>query len=249
MLKILQLSDTHLHADRSTLLHGLSTQESLEQLLAKIKPKIESVDAIILSGDVSQDRSAESYVHIAQTIHGFKKPVYWFAGNHDDPRVMRDTLQQFDTFHPLDSLTLGLWQFLVLDTVSEGSDAGYLVENNESLILTDTFCALLMHHHPTPVGTESIDKYKLQNPDALTQFLVHQKKLPTVIITGHVHGAYQTNFATIPVISSPATCFQFPKKVAPNLEIDPIGGCTFWTFHDDGTFEYEYAYTTREKRP
>ncbi len=67
MIKILQLSDTHLHADRNALLHGLSTQESLEQLLAKIKPKIESVDATILSGDVSQDRSAESYANIAKT--------------------------------------------------------------------------------------------------------------------------------------------------------------------------------------
>jgi Icc protein len=129
----------------------------------------------------------------------------------------------------------------VLDTVLEGSNAGYLVENNKSLILENTFCALLMHHHPTPVGTDSIDKYKLQNPETLEQFLSQQKKQPTVIITGHVHGAYQTSFATIPVISSPATCFQFPK-VAPNLEIDPIGGCTFWAFHDDGTFEYEYVY-------
>lgn len=244
MLKILQLSDTHLHADRNTTLHGVSTQENLERLLAKIKPKIESVDAIILSGDVSQDRSAESYVNIAQSLQAFKKPVYWFAGNHDAPQVMRKTLQQFEYFHPLSSLTLGPWQFLVLDTVLEGSDAGYLVANNESLILEHSFCALLMHHHPTPVGVETIDKYKLQNPEALTQFLAQQKKLPTVIITGHVHGAYQTSFATIPVISSPATCFQFPK-VAPNLEIDPIGGCTFWVFYDDGTFEYETIYNEK----
>ncbi len=245
MIKILQLSDTHLHADKSILLHGISTQERLEKLLAKIKSKIKSVDAIILSGDVSQDRSAESYINLAKALQPFKKPVYWFAGNHDDPRVMRDTLQQFDTFHPLDSLTLGPWQFLVLDTVLEGSNAGYLVENNELLIIENTFCALLMHHHPTPVGAESIDKYKLQNSEILEEFLSQQKKLPAVIITGHVHGAYQTSFATIPVISSPATCFQFPK-VAPNLEIDPIGGCTFWVFHDNGTFEYEYVYN--EKR-
>ena len=245
MVKVLQLSDTHLQADRSTLLHGLSTQESLEKLLEKTKPKIENVDAIILSGDVSQDRSSESYVNIVKTLEAFKKPVYWFAGNHDDPLIMHDTLQQFNNFHPLDSLTLGLWQFLVLDTVLEGSNAGYLVENNETLILENTFCALFMHHHPTSVGVESIDKYKLQNPETLEKFLSQQKKLPAVIITGHVHGAYQTSFATIPVISSPATCFQFPK-VAPNLEIDPMSGCTFWVFHDNGTFNYEYVYN--EKR-
>ncbi|MCD6045874.1 MAG: Metallophosphoesterase, partial [Gammaproteobacteria bacterium] len=245
MLRILQLSDTHLHADRNMTLHGISTQESLEQLLANNEAKIATVDAIILSGDVSQDRSAESYGHIAKSLQMFKKPVYWFAGNHDAPRVMHDTLQQFNTFHPLGSLTLGSWQFLVLDTFLEDSDAGYLTINDESVIHENTFCALWMHHHPTPVGTDSIDKYKLQNPETLAHFLSQQKNLPTVIITGHVHGAYQTRFDTIPVISSPATCFQFPQ-VAPNLEIDPIGGCTFWVFHDDGTFEYEYVYTTRE---
>lgn len=245
MPKILQLSDTHLHADRNATLNGVCTQKSLERLLAKIKPKIATVDAIILSGDVSQDITPESYVSIAQSLQIFKKPVYWFAGNHDEPHIMREALKQFDTFHPLESLTLGPWQFLVLDTVLEGSSAGYLVENNESLIDENTFCALLMHHHPTPVGTPLIDKYKLQNPEVLAHFLSQQKKLPTVIITGHVHGAYQTSFAAIPVISSPATCFQFPK-VALNLEVDPISGCTFWTFHDDDTFAYEYVYTPSE---
>jgi Icc protein len=242
MLKIIQLSDTHLHRDSNALLYNTSPQENLDKLLSKIRPRIEAVDAIILSGDVSQDRTAESYVHMAKSLQSFKKPVYWFAGNHDSPTIMRDTLQGFEYFLPLNSLVLGSWQFLVLDTVKEGSDAGYWAENNAPFIHENTFCALWMHHHPTPVGSPLIDRYKLQNPECLERFLSQQKKLPSVIITGHVHGGYQTVLGTIPVISSPATCFQFPKGSS-TLAVDPKGGCTFWVFHDDGAFDYEYVYS------
>ncbi len=241
MLNILQISDTHLQADRKATLHGISTQENLDRLLAKIKPKIGNIDAIFLTGDISQDKTAESYCHIAQSLKGFKKPIYWFSGNHDSPRVMYETLQQCEYFYPLESLTLGFWQFLVMDTVNEDSNAGYCVENKAAVIQENTFCALLMHHHPTPVGSALIDKYKVQNPEILEHFLSQQKKLPAVIITGHVHGGHQTQFSTIPVVSSPATCFQFPPK-ATTLAVDPTGGCTFWVFYDNGTFDYEYVY-------
>jgi len=241
VMKILQLSDNHIQADANALLYQVSTLNKLNQLLEKVKPRIESIEAIFLSGDVSQDGSAESYRHIAESLQVLKKPVYWFAGNHDRSHVMHDTLTSYPYFQPLDSLILNNWQFLVLDTVREGCDEGYLVENTETRIRASTFCALWMHHHPAPVGSKLIDKYKLQNPELLSAFLDAQIRQPEVIITGHVHGAYQTRFEGIPVISSPATCFQFPKE-ATILAVDPKSGCTFWAFHEDGTFEYEYVY-------
>ncbi|MBY0377053.1 MAG: metallophosphoesterase [Gammaproteobacteria bacterium] len=241
-LKLLQLSDTHIQADPNAVLYQVSTLKKLKQLRGKVAARVESIDALFLSGDVSQDGTVKSYQHIAESLSIFQKPVYWFAGNHDAPRVMYDTLASYPYFQPLDSLTLNNWQFLVLDTVREGCDEGYLVENTEARIEASTFCAVWMHHHPTPVGAKLIDKYKLQNPELLSQFLSLQQKKPEVIITGHVHGAYQTYFEGIPVISSPATCFQFPTE-ATTLAVEPTGGCTFWTFYEDGTFEYEYVYT------
>ena len=242
MLKILQLSDIHLQESLNATLYQVSPWKNLQALLLKIKHRMEDIDAIFLSGDISHDGTVGSYQHIAENLQVFAKPIYWFAGNHDVSRLMQATLNDYSCFTPLSSLTLENWQFLVLNTVREGCDEGYLIENTKPLIQTHTFCAVLMHHHPVPVGSALIDKYKLQNPEVLRIFLLQQKKRPQVIITGHVHGGYQTNFDGIPVISSPATCFQFPKETT-TLAIEAKGGCTFWQFHKNGTFNYEYVYT------
>ena len=167
------------------------------------------------------------------------KPVYWIAGNHDDKKMMADVFNDSSLFHPLDFLRIGDWGFFMLDTVAVNEDKGYL---QEETLMRDVpavpYLAYIMHHHPVDVGGALIDKYKLQNTELLLPFCNKQKVKPNLIITGHVHGAYQTNLLDIPVISSPATCLQFSAGTN-KLAIDKISGCTFWQFRDNGNFEYE----------
>jgi Icc protein len=82
MIKILQLTDTHLLADRQGEMFGVNTYSAQQDLLVHIKNRITSVDYIFLAGDVSQDMSVESYQHILHLLEPLQKPTYWLAGNH-----------------------------------------------------------------------------------------------------------------------------------------------------------------------
>lgn len=225
----------------NSILNGVYPQKNLENLLEKIKSRIDAVDAIFLTGDISQDKTKKSYSHIGELLQNIGKKIYWLPGNHDDPFVMKKSLKRFSHFYPLTSLIMGSWQFLVLDTVKKNSDVGYLPEKITAHVEKNTFYALLMHHHPVKIGTPLVDKYMLQNPEILGNFITAQDKKPNLIITGHVHGDYQALYNNIPVISSPATSFQFAKKsIIPTIE--PIGGCTFFEFNTNGDFSYEYFF-------
>ena len=127
----------------------------------------------------------------------------------------------------------------MLDTVQKNDDKGYLqVETLERNIPSISYLACIMHHHPVEVDTPLIDKYKLQNTELLLPFFETQNVIPKLIMTGHVHGTYQTKLGDIPVVSAPATCFQF-NIGANDKAIQPISGCNFWIFNNNGTFEYE----------
>ena len=242
MINILQLTDTHLLADRQGEMFGVNTYSALQGLLKSIQARINSVEYIFLTGDVSQDMSVESYQHVIKLLEPLQKPIYWIAGNHDDKKVMADAFNDSPLFHPLDFLRLGDWGFFMLDTVAANEDKGYLQEETLTRnIPAVPYLACMMHHHPIDVGGALIDKYKLQNTELLLPFFSKQNVTPNLIITGHVHGAYQTKLMDIPVISSPATCFQFSKGTN-KLAIDKISGCTFWQFENNGSFEFETVF-------
>lgn len=64
-----------------------------------------------------------------------------------------------------------------------------------------------MHHHLFDVNVPFVDKYKVDNPEAIEKILTNNVKL---IINGHVHNDY-TIAKDILYTSCPSTCFQFNK--------------------------------------
>ena len=64
MTTILQISDTHLSRAGSFVSRKLNTRDCFIRLVQRVQEvahQIEPIDAIIVSGDVSDDGSAESY--------------------------------------------------------------------------------------------------------------------------------------------------------------------------------------------
>ena len=54
----------------------------MKQMVMKVNQQ--SPDLIVVTGDISQDDSRESYRAFAATMASFDCPVACFAGNHDD---------------------------------------------------------------------------------------------------------------------------------------------------------------------
>lgn len=83
-IKILQISDTHLFADKSKSLLGVNTQKSFEAVLHLLKTQ--PCDFIIHSGDLAQDGESSTYERFAEMMQQFNVPIYYTPGNHDNEK-------------------------------------------------------------------------------------------------------------------------------------------------------------------
>ena len=88
-LRLLQLTDTHLFADPGGILYGVNTRNSLTAVIAAIKRAGERPDAILVTGDLSQDESTTSYQILRDMLAQLEAPVFVLPGNHDDPAALR----------------------------------------------------------------------------------------------------------------------------------------------------------------
>ena len=92
MTTILQISDTHIIPKGSFVSNVLDTSASLKKLVIrinKIRPQIENIDCVLVSGDISDDGSSESYERFKLILAPLRLPIYVIPGNHDSRENMR----------------------------------------------------------------------------------------------------------------------------------------------------------------
>ncbi|UGA38629.1 metallophosphoesterase [Chromobacterium haemolyticum] len=83
-MRAAQISDTHLFAEAGGQLMGYDTYREFDRVLEQLERRhAAELDAILVTGDISQDESAASYERFAQRLERTGLPVYWLAGNHD----------------------------------------------------------------------------------------------------------------------------------------------------------------------
>ena len=82
-VRILQITDTHLFAQKHEALLGVNTWDSYQAVLEAIRPHQHEFDLIVATGDLAQDQSSAAYRHFAEGIASFRAPCVWLPGNHD----------------------------------------------------------------------------------------------------------------------------------------------------------------------
>lgn len=73
-VRILQITDTHLFAQKHEALLGVNTWESYQAVLEAIRPHQHEFDLIVATGDLAQDQSSAAYQHFAEGIASFRAP-------------------------------------------------------------------------------------------------------------------------------------------------------------------------------
>jgi len=115
-IRILQITDTHLFAEKHETLLGVNTWESYRAVLDAIRAQQRDCDLIVATGDLSQDHTAAAYQHFADGIASFDAPCVWLPGNHDFQPAMYSTLQDAG-ISPSKRVFAGEhWQILLLDS-------------------------------------------------------------------------------------------------------------------------------------
>ena len=79
-VRILQITDTHLFAQKHEALLGVNTWESYQAVLEAIRPHQHEFDLIVATGDLAQDQSSAAYQHFAEGIASFRAPCVWLPG-------------------------------------------------------------------------------------------------------------------------------------------------------------------------
>ncbi|OBU87053.1 metallophosphoesterase [Chromobacterium subtsugae] len=237
-MNILQLTDLHLFAARDGRLLGRDTYAALQKVLAAVRALgPDAVDAVFLTGDVSQDESAASYRLAAEALAGLGRPVYWIAGNHDCRSTMAEVFAGYPLLRPLDEVKLAGWTFIGVDSCVAGLDEGLigadeLARLREQLAAVDDgHAAVVLHHHPLAVGTPLLDDCMLRQSSQFWQ-AARAERLK-LVICGHVHGAHSIDYRGRMLEVGPATCFQW-QAGASDIDIDDRQGYRLFSFSADG---------------
>ncbi|WP_434632691.1 metallophosphoesterase [Chromobacterium sp. CV08] len=237
-MNILQLTDLHLFAERGGRLLGRDTHAALHRVLAAVKALgPDAADAVLLTGDVSQDESEGSYRLAAEALAGLGLPVYWIAGNHDVRPTMERVFADYAFLRPLDAVELGGWTFIGVDSCVAGQDAGEISEAELTLLRRrlaaagNGKAAVVLHHHPLAVGTPLLDDCMLRQSSRFWRAAT-AARLP-LVICGHVHGAHSLSYRGCALEVAPATCFQW-RDGACDIEIDDRAGYRLFHFDADG---------------
>ena len=233
MTNLIQLSDLHLVPPGKLTSKVLDTNAILEETINEILSKKDyfgQIDGLVVTGDISDDGSMESYLSAYEKLSKLNVPILVIPGNHDlrDPmrKVFHENVQfsknssQFDWVFKFDeTLIIGL------DTLVEGENFGFLEEKSLDFLShqlsnnSGSDLVLLIHHPPIKTGIYFMDKIGLTNTSDLSECLKATNR-PIKILCGHIHGVYHGLLGSHPVVSAPSICsaFEFNRQ-----EFAPVG--------------------------
>lgn len=208
-----QLSDLHIGATQE----DADPAARLETVVEAVLALPNRVDAVVVSGDLSDDGSAESYRVARSSLDRFECPVHVLPGNHDDRTRQR---QAFDLpgegAEPIHyAVDVGELRLVALDSIVPGQDPGAFPA--ETLAWLDEALGkererptmLALHHTPLATGLPGWDAINL-SPDereALAGVVARHPQLRG-IVGGHLHRIATATLAGCPVLSAPSTYLQ-----------------------------------------
>ncbi len=228
--RLVQISDCHLFADPQGALLGLKTEESLQDVLEHIdhfeKPK--GIDTLLVTGDLSQDGSPQSYQRLWEKTRYIGQSQGWIQGNHD----LDQPMQAYSGLRPV--LSPGIlqphprWQVILLNSSVEHQIHGHI--SAEHLLFLEQslarangiFSLVVTHHPPCHIGCAWLDRQCIDNPGRLEKILDQYQDTVRAVLCGHVHQQAEVRFAATTVWTSPSTCIQF-KPASDGFALDPLG--------------------------
>ena len=223
-MRILHLTDTHLYGDPAARHYDrIDTTAALRGVLERLEG-LTGIDAVVHTGDASEDGSAGSYRLLHEILDPFaaalEAPLVVVMGNHDVSAVYGEEIaagerrpDSQDRVVPL----AGGGRVVVLDSSVPGAGYGHL--HPEQLdwvrgVLAEPApggSVLAIHHPPLVGATDLLRGLDLDGLDELADVLAGSDV--RIVLSGHYHHEMTGQIAGIPV------------HVAPGITnvVDPVG--------------------------
>lgn len=239
IIRVVQLTDTHLCKSRGGALLGMDTDHSLQAVIDLVKVERPVIDLLLGTGDLSDQGAPEAYRRLQEYFAQLTETHCWLPGNHDDRANMATVADS-----PLRlgrEIRLGHWQVVMLDSQVPGEVGGKLGPG-ELALLADALDAaadeglyslVCLHHQPVKIGCEWLDQQMVADAD---DFFAVLDRFPGVrgVLWGHVHQQVDIRRGDVQLMASPSTCVQFkPDSVGFKADSAPPG-YRWLDLHEDG---------------
>ena len=245
MVKIAQITDTHLLADKEGEMRSVKTWHSLKKTLATVKKH--NPDLLVVTGDIGHEGEQEAYQNFVELIDSFQIPTYWLPGNHDDLEAQKSYLVGQYIFSDK-VVRLDSWQIILLNSCLTEAQYGegwlspdqldFLEQKIAQNIHLST--AIAIHHHPVSTGIDWLEQMSIGNRDKFNAIISKYPQVKTVFF-GHIHHELHVEQNNIQFFGTPATCTQVTpadKELIPDVLQDwQQPGFRLFDFKNDGTFE------------
>lgn len=228
-LRILHLSDTHLTGDGALHQGSVDTTAALESVLARFDG-VPGIGLVVVSGDVSEDGSPESYAALVERVGGWAErhgaALVVVPGNHDLREGFRQVLTNGHVlgeggrplmhtmeYHPP---TVPVWglslvagrRIVTVDTSVPGAGYGEIsaasLERLRAALDGEHAphgTVVVLHHPPLPAPTALHAALQLRNPEALADVI--RGSDVRVVLAGHYHHHFAGALAGVPVLVAP----------------------------------------------
>lgn len=212
-ISILQITDPHILPTPEDNLLGINTEYYFHACLEQAFASNQHFDLILLTGDLAQHPCKASYQRILNTLEAYKIPSVCLPGNHDDYELMQQILNT-ESVNCRKQVIFENWQLISLNSQIPGSPGGRLSTEELSFLENclrskpDYYAIIAVHHHCVETNSIWMDTMMIENSQELFSLI---DKYPQVkaITTGHIHQAMDITAASVRVLGTPSTCFQF----------------------------------------
>jgi 3',5'-cyclic-AMP phosphodiesterase len=216
---LVQLTDLHVGGNEN----GLDPLPRLAAVIEAVRSLPNRPDAVLVSGDLTDDGDAEGYRVAREMLAGLEAPLHVIPGNHDDRRRLREAfgLPGIGDDPVNYSARVGDLRLLVFDSIVPGQDPGDFPSEqlrwlDEALAAEPEAPTLLaLHHPPLSTGIAEWDAINLSASQrrALADAIGGHPQL-LGIVGGHLHRVAVSTLAGRPVLAAPSTYWQ----VRPDFE-------------------------------
>src|SRR3954469_1590261 len=213
---IAHLSDPHLRADDHLLAGHIDTAAQLRQALARIEASGEPIDALVISGDLTDTGDPLAYALLREMVDPVVArlgcALVLTGGNHDERRPLARVLHGKDTDEPQDSVTLvrGL-RIIAVDSAVPGhhyggfSEAQYAWLTRELAKPAEHGTILVLHHAPVIYRSPVMQLLDFDDVARLRQ--VVDGTDVRAVLSGHLHVTSFGTLGSVPVIVAGGTSY------------------------------------------
>ena len=242
VVRLVQVTDTHLRESAGGTLLGMDTDFSLEQVVELVLRERPVIDLALGTGDISDHGSTRAYERAVHYFARMSATTGWLVGNHDDHAAMASVLGNNGVLTRV--VRAGSWQIILLNSQIPGEVGGELGVDELAWLQTclekgvnaGWHSLVCLHHQPMPMGSGWIDQQQLVDSG---DFFALIDNYPQVrgVLWGHVHQQLDVDRKGVLLMATPSSCIQFAAHEDEFRVDDQSPGYRWLDLHADGRIE------------